>query len=215
MLPARAVDRNPGAPECEFCPAGQYSYPESPGCTTCDLGELFNGAYCESCPECPANTFSGEGTGCDPCEPGFVSEPGSSQCSCPGGQFIGSNGCTPCGEGEVSTSPPSDTCTPCTDGQQPNSGQTECVSGPSAIPRKKRAEWHCGPGFLACAVPNTPGTFECVNVLSDLESCGGCIGRGGVDCTAFDPLASSTCEAGVCLHECPEGYTLTEYGCEE
>lgn len=75
----------------------------------------------------------------------------------------------------------------------------------------------CPPGHKACPVKSGQRNwFECIDVSSDLLSCGGCRGQGdGEDCTAFDPIASAQCVRGQCQFECPKGYTLTLIGCEK
>ncbi|CDZ97573.1 Plant ascorbate peroxidase [Phaffia rhodozyma] len=37
----------------------------------------------------------------------------------------------------------------------------------------------------------------CVDTMADIESCGGCVGKGGVDCTTLEGIVA--CEQGVCV----------------
>ncbi|KAL1410696.1 hypothetical protein Q8F55_001638 [Vanrija albida] len=56
--------------------------------------------------------------------------------------------------------------------------------------------------------------FECVDVLHDLESCGGCPGVDGVDCTTIEGASDVSCVLGKCkVHACDEGLTLTRGLC--
>ncbi|KAL1407993.1 hypothetical protein Q8F55_004790 [Vanrija albida] len=57
-------------------------------------------------------------------------------------------------------------------------------------------------------------TWECINVLSDLESCGGCAGEDGVDCTALEGVDEVSCRMGKCVvHSCAEGLSLVHGQC--
>ncbi|KAI0562410.1 protein serine/threonine kinase [Gracilaria domingensis] len=92
---------------CRLCP---------PGKTPTDLSTNFGQALCQCeagtqdfgkgfCEKCPAGTFSSsDTTGCRPCGAGFISVPGSLQCSqCAENEYtVGSSGaaaCIPCPDG--------------------------------------------------------------------------------------------------------------------
>ncbi|KAJ9120586.1 hypothetical protein QFC22_002515 [Naganishia vaughanmartiniae] len=60
--------------------------------------------------------------------------------------------------------------------------------------------------------------WECVAVKEDIESCGGCPGRGGVDCTRLPGVkfGASTCLDGICVaHQCTDddSYILVNSTC--
>jgi hypothetical protein len=57
--------------------------------------------------------------------------------------------------------------------------------------------------------------YECLDVSSNLEACGGCPGEGGVDCTALYGAVDVTCRKGRChIEECEEGLTLINGRCK-
>lgn len=57
-------------------------------------------------------------------------------------------------------------------------------------------------------------TWECINVLSDLESCGGCLGEDGIDCTAIEGVDDVSCHRGKCVvHTCAPGFSLVDGEC--
>jgi len=63
---------------------------------------------------------------------------------------------------------------------------------------------------------------ECVDVMNDLESCGGCVelardGQrsedGGRDCSAIPHIDTVSCQLGKCIIEsCRPGYTVSRNG---
>jgi hypothetical protein len=76
---------------------------------------------------------------------------------------------------------------------------------------------YCPEGKV-CTVPSANGTawaWECINPLTELESCGGCISDGtGVDCTSISNAASVGCEQGACkVYSCKKGYTAEGAQC--
>ncbi|GHJ88021.1 hypothetical protein NliqN6_4423 [Naganishia liquefaciens] len=115
-----------------------------------------------------------------------------------------------------------------TDGSGFGAAPSLCISGqcfeyactdPSPTPGlRKRADWPtrpvvplklCPAGFLPC--PLYPKGFECVDVLNDIESCGGCVGRNmpGRDCSADVHAAVVSCINGECvISECDEGFSI-------
>ncbi len=64
-------------------------------------------------------------------------------------------------------------------------------------------------------------TWECVDTMSDLESCGGCIislpgrrGQEGEDCTAIAGVSDVSCVRGKCVvHKCEDGYEVENGEC--
>ncbi|WVQ81560.1 hypothetical protein IAT38_003684 [Cryptococcus sp. DSM 104549] len=65
---------------------------------------------------------------------------------------------------------------------------------------------------LGCSVSEkaceASGEWSCVNVSSDLSSCGGCPGE-GVDCGALPGVSEVSCHSGYCvIDSCRRGFTL-------
>jgi len=98
----------------------------------------------------------------------------------------------------------------------------QCVAAglcPSNIPisKKRSLVGYCtqmGPGWAACGVlGGGPRAWECINIVNDLESCGGCmypltayspIGR---DCSTIPGVADVSCLGGECVvQRCLPGY---------
>ncbi|KAM0751239.1 hypothetical protein T439DRAFT_325386 [Meredithblackwellia eburnea MCA 4105] len=73
----------------------------------------------------------------------------------------------------------------------------------------------CPAGFTACAVGSGISEgFECIDSLTDLEQCGGCVSpfgsNEGQDCTAIGGVESVSCKAGTCFVEsCVAGFTVS------
>ncbi|KAF7793465.1 hypothetical protein EIP86_004577 [Pleurotus ostreatoroseus] len=102
---------------------------------------------------------------------------------------------------------------------------------PSSGPKKReaevlqrRAEASCDVGYTACGVYGWQGfdsteAWECIDTMSDLESCGGCtiaFGRNparGVDCTAIPGVMDVACAVGSCVvRRCLPGWTVSVDG---
>ncbi|KAI5449131.1 hypothetical protein NCC49_005269 [Naganishia albida] len=67
----------------------------------------------------------------------------------------------------------------------------------------------CPKGYEPC--PLYPSGYECVDVMNDIESCGGCVGRNmpGVDCSADVHVAAVSCVRGKCvIAACEEGFVV-------
>ncbi|WWC72533.1 uncharacterized protein I206_106495 [Kwoniella pini CBS 10737] len=97
--------------------------------------------------------------------------------------------------------------------------------------RRKRAQMmkhqYCPAGLTACVVGSDQESFECVDVQSDLESCGGCMNglygsrtsnssSTGTECSALPNVAMGgvTCTRGQCeISACKYGYTLVDNQC--
>jgi len=157
--------------------------------------------------------------------------PGSQQCNYP-------DNCSPiC----VSGNPCSFTCingfTPSPDSSSPSScvcesPNTVCngqcgyfPSCPSAQAKRSLLDRHarrnhwardniCRAGSTICPVfGHGKASWECVDTMSDLESCGGCIYSGvddgpvGVDCSAIEGVSDVACQHGQCVvNLCMPGY---------
>jgi len=65
---------------------------------------------------------------------------------------------------------------------------------------------------MACPVRGAPDAdaFECVDLLSDLDSCGGCAADDiAFDCTAIANARGVECVSGFCeVRSCTEGYVV-------
>ena len=66
--------------------------------------------------------------------------------------------------------------------------------------RRVRRDGPCDdPKLTRCPIPGLEGTSECVDTKENVESCGGCVGAGGVDCTTIQGVSGVECNAGVCV----------------
>ncbi|KAL7418657.1 hypothetical protein Q5752_006340 [Cryptotrichosporon argae] len=82
----------------------------------------------------------------------------------------------------------------------------------------------CPAGKTACSIADSTHGYECIDTLSELESCGGCTtfelgnsnATAGVDCSALTGVAlgATTCALGKCeVYACQRGYTLVDGAC--
>ena len=70
----------------------------------------------------------------------------------------------------------------------------------------------CPDNLSACPIGSSfESGFECVNVLDELENCGGCASLGeGMDCTAISGAAGVGCNNGTCVVlSCTAGFRLS------
>ncbi|ORX34195.1 hypothetical protein BD324DRAFT_170815 [Kockovaella imperatae] len=121
--------------------------------------------------------------------------------SCPDGQYVCGNACISDNDG--------------------------CSSG-QAVPPKKRdflsviTTPRCPSMLTACAVPAssffTGRNFECLDVMSDIESCGACTfplpgEKSGIDCTSIPHTLGVKCHLGKCvIDSCQQGFELSTDG---
>ncbi|KAF9259956.1 hypothetical protein L218DRAFT_801356, partial [Marasmius fiardii PR-910] len=73
----------------------------------------------------------------------------------------------------------------------------------------------CPPGLEACPIVGAiGGDYECLNVMTESKSCGGCPSLGqGQDCTAIKGSKSTECVQGKCVvKSCNTGYKLSSDG---
>ncbi|CAK5261866.1 unnamed protein product [Mycena citricolor] len=76
----------------------------------------------------------------------------------------------------------------------------------------------CFRGQRACRVPGRSlGSWECIDIQSDLESCGGCsYGGSGTDCTSLAGVADVACVQGECvINKCSPGFSANNSRCIE
>ncbi|KAH9942515.1 uncharacterized protein BXZ73DRAFT_41070 [Epithele typhae] len=210
-----------------MCAAGTYLNGNT--CTPCAAGS-YSGDGATQCEECPAGQFSWEGaSACCPCCSGFYSDhPGASscaQCATAGAySVVGASSASACSSyylgGQLSCPSSGPTC--------PDVGGANPSSLAHQAPVRRRAA--CPLGQRSCPVYGVSANghgyvrgSECVDVRTDLESCGGCVaddsplgGRnadGGRDCSAIPHTGRVACRGGACVIEsCASGFALSEDG---
>ncbi|KAL7409594.1 hypothetical protein BDY24DRAFT_402778 [Mrakia frigida] len=68
----------------------------------------------------------------------------------------------------------------------------------------------CPIGEQACLLSKD---LKCIDVVSNLNSCGGCIGGAGVDCSDLRGVDEVACVGGKCVaHSCVRGWSLSLAG---
>ncbi|KAI9632996.1 uncharacterized protein MKK02DRAFT_40376 [Dioszegia hungarica] len=96
-----------------------------------------------------------------------------------------------------------------------------CTMAASQRPQGRRdvaTQWvasqSCRRGYLQCQVAPGMKLVECIDPLTDLENCGGCVvgeNGTGVDCTVIPGVAGIRCQRGSCVIEsCAEGLAYQE-----
>jgi len=65
--------------------------------------------------------------------------------------------------------------------------------------RRVRRDVDCEFPYTKCAIPGLENSYECVDVQSNVESCGGCAGAGGMDCTSIKNALAADCTLGSCV----------------
>ncbi|KAH9939105.1 uncharacterized protein BXZ73DRAFT_44243 [Epithele typhae] len=236
----------PLATSCTACPGQQVSDVGSSSCHACASGTHYDSGSCvvdpvtcppghgdgaTQCEECPAGQFSWEGAAaCCSCCSGFYSDhPGAgscSQCSTPGAySVVGATSASACSSfysgGQLSCPSAGPTC-PDVGGASPSS-----LTRQSLAPRRAA---RCPLGQRSCPVYGVSADGrgylrgrECVDVRTDLESCGGCVADdspggarsadGGRDCSAIPHTGRVGCRGGACVIEsCASGFALSEDG---
>lgn len=77
--------------------------------------------------------------------------------------------------------------------------------------RRVRRDMECELPYTRCAIPGLGDSYECVDVQSDVESCGGCAGAGGMDCTSISHTLAADCILGSCvIRMSPRLFTLED-----
>ncbi|ORX35274.1 hypothetical protein BD324DRAFT_652413 [Kockovaella imperatae] len=127
----------------------------------------------------------------------------------------------------------SDQCGICSSANELQPGNTDtggCATPVSAYPATSSGTWRkraqmkaldmasvenlgCPTGTKKCG---TEDSFECVDVMNDLHSCGSCPNEGGIRCDTLPGIIMGdiTCQAGLCTSTtCAEGYELWERSC--
>ncbi|KAF8603518.1 hypothetical protein BDV93DRAFT_164262, partial [Ceratobasidium sp. AG-I] len=214
--PADTFSSEGGASSCTPCPSGTGSNTGSTSASQCaskcPAGQVYSASGCSSC---PAGTYSSNNA-CSACPAGMISSPGSTTCSvCPGGSIPAANkqSCSTCPADTFSSG---GACSPCPAGSSSPAGSTSC--GPQAskraLPPRSASQMCQGAGFMRCDVLSGMGGSECINTMTTLDSCGGCVGPEGEehkytgrDCSAIKNVNEVKCQAGRCnITSCRSGY---------
>ncbi|KAB5593243.1 Proprotein convertase subtilisin/kexin type 5 [Ceratobasidium theobromae] len=206
-----------GASSCTQCPSGKGCGSRSRGpeqCVDkCPDGQVSQNGHCRNC---PAGSYA-NGNQCSDCPAGSVSRPGSKSCTqCPGGS-VPSNNKKDCYQCPRNTYSDGDHCSSCPGGKTSSPGSSSCNPEPSGRPRTYyRSEPDCkGQGMQRCDILYGSGGTECVNVLTTLDSCGGCVGPEGDysskytgrDCGAIPNVDKVQCKKGHCeIKSCRPGF---------
>ncbi|KAG8684022.1 hypothetical protein FRC11_012729, partial [Ceratobasidium sp. 423] len=228
-----------GANSCSDCPEDTYSPAGASSCTQCPTGKgcgsrsttinqcidkcpdgkIYSNGRCQSC---PAGTYSNNNM-CSPCPPGATSYSGSKSCTaCPGGSIPSSNGQT-CKTCPPNTFSNGDKCSPCPAGSTSNGGATSCGPQPSKRAQPVLAP-SCPTGTQSCDVFTGMGGTECINTMTTLDSCGGCVAPEGMegpeytgrDCSAIAHVDQVKCKQGRCdIKSCQSGYEPSDGSCVE
>ncbi|EJT98492.1 hypothetical protein DACRYDRAFT_57420 [Dacryopinax primogenitus] len=203
---------NSGNTGCLVCPTGAYC-PNSAlsSYKPCDAGTYQDQVGQTQCKDCAAGTYTAAmgQTGCCNCCPGsFNSQTHQTHCqACANGKLspagsTSQNQCT----GTTWASPPACT-TPSTSSTCPASSQRR-----RHVSTRRR---ECPKdGQKICPILHGRGGEECVDVETDLESCGGCMDSppelgGGVDCTQIQGARDVACRKGKCVvSRCAPGWRL-------
>ncbi|KAG8903498.1 hypothetical protein FRB99_003212 [Tulasnella sp. 403] len=207
---------------CQLCPAGAMCPNGSSSPELCPPGKFAAETGSDQCEKCPAgefNSVSGAKKCCECCGGTFAPGPGNTACkACPANKPFSAPGSINAGECQKADNHAPNTYNNPTCSMSGAICPNPATSGPqgSAINRKKR-DITCTRGHKLCPHWAGRGGFECVNVQSDAESCGGCIdvdAKGnadkGRDCTALPGVNVVYCVDGGCqIESCRKGFTLS------
>ncbi|KAG9047852.1 hypothetical protein FS837_001387 [Tulasnella sp. UAMH 9824] len=196
-----------GNHQCQYCAPGTYSNqtPNTSGTTTCQTAQTgwyacgpqtVNGNNCYGATDqqqCPADTnphksYSPVGsTNVNQCQAAPISGVTNNP-SCSNSSNVNGH----------------DFC-PSEQGNAPN-------PNPSSLNRKRHG-LRCPAHHKLCPVFHGRGGKECIDPLTDAESCGGCVAfddpeATGKDCTSIEKVDQASCVKGECVVEfCRKGYT--------
>ncbi|CUA69884.1 hypothetical protein RSOLAG22IIIB_04140 [Rhizoctonia solani] len=206
----------------EQCPAGKGSNAGSTSvdqCTEkCSSGKIYTNGGCQSC---PGGTYPNSNQ-CVNCPAGSVSGPGSASCTpCNDGSVPQANGqsCSPCARNTYASG---NSCVPCPDGTTSNPGSSSCGPQPSKRAQLAPRTATCAPGWMSCPVLSGQGGNECINPMTTLDSCGGCVGAEGEEspkyagrnCGDIPHVDGVTCHRGRCkIESCRSGYEVSGESC--
>ncbi len=196
--PAGSYSPSTGLTSCTTCPCGTYA--TQSGSTVCQgCGNMNNlpatspqGSTSSSqCFNCASGSYTGSDKCCNKCAAGSYSSSGSA------------SSCTNCTATTSYSLTGSSSCSTCSVGTAPNTAHSTCTATSTAKAGSKKRGLKCSPGLMACPVSGgKTGAFECLDIATELTSCGGCWSDGtGVDCTTFDDRATASCVKGKCQCE--------------
>jgi hypothetical protein len=100
-------------------------------------------------------------------------------------------------------------------GDHGNSGNGEPHNQRSKRVERPRTSSPCPAGLEACPISSLiGGSYECIDIAVELESCGGCSSLGeGQDCTAIPGAWNVGCEQGACaVYTCSAGFRRSQDG---
>ncbi|PVF92127.1 hypothetical protein CPB86DRAFT_744697 [Serendipita vermifera] len=232
---------------CSPCPAGNYCNSQTTTTPTqCVPGRYApTTGYGQDCALCPQGTFNniyGATSCCDCCSGWYNDQTSQTHCfNCPG-QGSRLQGSPPRSTSrDQCTFSRTDYTTTCD--QARNGGACPTTTNPSTPSnvsrRSSRSTARCpNPAEIRCPVSKDRalvgkrndvgglesfgidpelGPYECIDVRSNLESCGGCVPEGetagedgGQDCTAIDHVSAVSCASGKCVvGQCQPGYQVS------
>ncbi|KAG8793580.1 hypothetical protein FRC12_002295 [Ceratobasidium sp. 428] len=219
--PCRTNTYSVSGGQCTACPSGYTSASGDAQCSklNCSAGQYASG---NSCATCPANKYSNAGaTTCNNCPTSTYSTAGSSSCvGCQEGSVWNGSRCNFCPANTYSNG---NQCTNCPPGQVSQPGSSTC--GPQSSKRAVQPildTCSSRPGYQRCPVWSSPGGYECINTLTTLDSCGGCVSMPGDkngsftgrDCSAIPNVNVVECRRGQCeIASCRKGYALANGAC--
>ena len=179
-----------GSHNCYSCFLNQTAVYGSKECSYCDLGQVPEPIYQESCLSCEPGSFAGSGfIVCSPCNPGHSSNKSSSSIcqECDKGQYCNTSGCINCElclPGQYANQTASTKCLPCSIGYYANrSGMENCMECEAGTISTKEGSSTCS----QCL----PGTFTNKNATSECFPCN--------EGTYTDIYGSKICKT------CPDG----------
>ncbi|KDQ51341.1 hypothetical protein JAAARDRAFT_62557 [Jaapia argillacea MUCL 33604] len=222
---------------CTICPVGTYCSSNTNGAPTpCEPGRYSNtpGAT-QDCPQCPAGTFSsasGATACCNCCAGWYNGQVGQTQCQkCPSKgafpqgyspvQSTSSNQCI-AASGALGTCSESGTTCPNTGGSSPSTRKRDVPVKRDVCAKVGHKQCPVWRGAMARDGQALLTRYECVDILNDLESCGGCVDDprngatsedGGRDCTAIRNVDDVACVEGKCeILQCRPGFVKSKKG---
>ncbi|CAG7853990.1 SubName: Full=Related to GCC2 and GCC3 family protein-Laccaria bicolor {ECO:0000313/EMBL:CCA67194.1} [Serendipita indica DSM 11827] len=219
---------------CTICPAGHYCNAQTTTTPTpCVPGRYApTTGYGQDCEWCPAGYFNnvyGATSCCKCCSGWFNSQTSQTHCqNCPGlgsskqgspPASTSSNQCTfsltdyvsSCDQPSSGACPPTQaTATASSKARRtirqlhqcPHHSQRRC---PVPAVDAKRASHEMEEDIASYGIDTKLGSYECIDIETNLESCGGCVPHGetegpdgGKDCTAIEHMSAVKCVSGKC-----------------
>ncbi|KAG8984829.1 hypothetical protein FRB90_005101, partial [Tulasnella sp. 427] len=241
QCPAGSYGSTSGAYQCTTCPAGSFC--QSSGQTTaqkCSPGYFSGSTGATSCTPCQPGTFNnafvvveqGATRCCRCCAGTYQDQTSQTHClSCyehtnPHRSYspVGSSNVNQCQASPISGVTNNPSCANTSNNNvnghdycPPEQGNNVPNANPSALNRR-RTHIHCPKPMIQCSVLLGRGGKECINSLTNAESCGGCVSPDdpyatGKDCTMIENSNRVNCVHGRCVIEsCRKGYSVSKNG---